>query len=198
MSFALGSPARIAGGWSVPTTVYGRLGSGFGYRVLSIDVTSQAGRLVASPSAASPVRDIRTIEDAMTFLEGTLTARVVPPAGLPTGVSLARDPVSAWSWSGRTTGSLNLTVSTPGGRTPLTITYGNAGFGCIASVHTTLATDTPASVTGRRAGTTYIQVAWPTGPHETSGPFGVSAELPRRQVLAIAAAMDAERLAARR
>jgi hypothetical protein len=79
------------------------------------------------------------------------------------------------------------------------VRYGSAGFGCGPSpVPIELPTGTPAIATDPAEGGTSSQVAWPAaGPADGRVPFSVSGELPREQVLAVAAAMDAARLAAR-
>ncbi|HXF74338.1 MAG TPA: hypothetical protein VNO79_17285, partial [Actinomycetota bacterium] len=103
-------------------------------------------------------------------------------------------------WRGRAEGALNLRVPTPEGPTTLTVRYGSAGFGCGPSpVPIELPTGTPAIATDPAESGSYSQVAWPAaGPWDGSVPFSVSGELPREQVLAVAAAMDAARLASGR
>ncbi len=194
MGYTLDEPTRMDGGWSVPATVFGRTEKGFGYRDLVFVTRAEAGRLVADAIPASGLGRIRTIDQAVDFLDSILTAQVLPPAGLPAGTRLGPDAVSAWSWGRRTTGELRLQVPDPsgnGGMRSLTITYGYASFGCGgAGDPMPLSTGTPALTTD------YGVVAWPAGPNASSAPFGIYADMPTEQVLPIAAAMDAERLAA--
>lgn len=200
LGFTFGEAARRGPAWVVPATVFGRTGDGFGFRRVSFSVRPESGRLTVAPTSIGSIRPIRTIAQATRLLDSILSARVVRAAGLPAGTVLARDAIYAWSWGGRTTGSLNLKAPAPsgGGKRSLTINFGASGFGCGPSpVPLELATGTPAIANDPAEGTTYNQVAWPAGPRESSGPFGVSAELPRETVIAIAAAMDARRLAAR-
>ena len=195
----LGPPSPREGGVAVPTAVFGRWGETFASRRITFLVGAEDGRAVVRVLAASPVRPIRTIADAVRFLDRTLTVPVLAPAGLPAGTRLARNAVEAWSWRGRAEGSLNLRVPAPEGPTTLTVRYGSAGFGCGPSpVPIELPTGTPAIATDPAESGTYSQVAFPAaGPRDGSVPFSVSGELPREQVLAVAAAMDAARLAAR-
>ncbi len=198
---AFGRPARREAGWAVPTTVFGRTDRGFGSRTLVFVVGAEDGRAVVRVATASPVRRIRTIADAVRFLDRTLTVPVLAPAGLPPGTELARRyPMEAWTWRGRTEGALNLRVPTPDGPRTLTVRYGSAGFGCGPSpVPIELPTGTPAIATDPAEGGGYSQVAWPAaGPRDGTVPFSVSGEIPREQVLAVAAAMDAARLASGR
>ncbi|MBI2237326.1 MAG: PD40 domain-containing protein [Actinobacteria bacterium] len=163
MGYTLDEPMRMAGGWSVPVTVFGRTENAFGYRDLVFVTRTEAGRVVADPIPASGIGRIRTIDQAVDFLDSILTAQVLPPAGLPAGTRLAPDAVSAWS---------------------------DGGFGCVEPGPIQLSTGTPALATD------YGQVAWPAGPNASSAPFGIYADMPTEQILPIAAAMDAERLAA--
>ncbi len=192
MGYTFGRPTRMHGGWSVPATVFGRTKAGFAFRRLAIAVRADGGRLFADPIPTSSIEPIRTIEQAVAFLRSILSAHVLPAAGLPEGTRLAPDAVSAWSWGAETTGQLNLRVpGSSGGRRfgSLTINFGDAGFGCVAPEPIELSTGTPALATD------YGQVAWPAGPKASSAPYGIYSDLPREEVLRIAAAMDAERLA---
>ncbi|HXF72032.1 MAG TPA: hypothetical protein VNO79_05405, partial [Actinomycetota bacterium] len=197
---AFGRPDVRGATVAVPTTAFGRLGDAFAFRRIAFLVGAEDGRAVVRVGAAGPIRRIRTVADAVRFLDRTLTVPVLAPAGLPAGTRLARNAVDAWSWRGRTEGSLNLSVPTPGGRATLTVRYGSAGFGCGPSpVPIELPTGTPAIATDPSESGTYSQVAWPSaGPRDLDAPFSLSGELPREQLIAIAAAMDAARLASGR
>ncbi len=192
---AFGRPEVRGATVAVPTTVFGRLGDAFAFRRIVFIVGAEGGRAVIRVGVARPVRWIRTVADAVRFLDRTLTVPVLVPAGLPAGTRLARNAVEAWSWRGRTEGALNLSVPTPGGRTTLTVRYGSAGFGCGPSpVPIELPTGTPAIATDPSESGRYSQVAWPAaGPRDTDPPFGLSGELPREQLIVIAGAMDAAR-----
>ncbi|TMK63456.1 MAG: hypothetical protein E6G52_07650 [Actinobacteria bacterium] len=128
-----------------------------------------------------------------------LTVDVVAPAGLPQGTHLAANALSAWSWGGRTTGQLGLVVpGTSGNPKTLSVFYGQGGFGCGPSpVPLQLTTGTSAIASDPTESGSYTQVAWPAGPNDFSGPLGLSGTLPRETMIGIAAAMDADRLAAR-
>jgi hypothetical protein len=192
---AFGRPVRREGGMAVPTTVFGRAGGGLAFRTLDLVVRAEDGRAVVRPAAVSRIERIRTIDEAARFLRRTLTVPVPAPAGLPAGARLAG--IEAWTWRGRTEGLLTLRVPTARGSTPLTIQYGSAGFGCGPSpVPIELPTGTGAITNDPAEGGTSNQVAWPaSGPRDLDAPFGVSGELPREQLIAIAGAMDAARLA---
>ncbi len=198
LGYAFGNPVHRDGGWSVPATVFGGTGHGFAYRRVSFVVAARAGRLVVTPRATSPLGHVRTIDQAVALLRSMLTVRVVSPAGLPAATRLAAQPLSAWSWGRKTTGTLNLTVlNAPHGRSPLTVTYGGGGFGCGPSpVPVRLSTGTSAIATDPTEVSGYNQVAWPASPKDWNGPFGVSGNLPRETIIGMADAMDAKRLAA--
>jgi hypothetical protein len=61
-----------------------------------------------------------------------------------------------------------------------------------------LTTGTPAIASDPAESGSYSQVAWPAGPKDWTGPFGLSGTVPRETMIGIATAMDAERLAGRR
>jgi len=193
MGYTFGEPTRMEHGWSVPATVFGRTDRGFAFRRLAVAVRPESGRLAADPVPLTDLEPIRTVHQAVAFLESILTANVLPPAGLPEGTGLAPDAVRAWSWGGKTTGELSLRVPGSSGNGPrhlMTITYGDAGFGCGPTPEpVSLATGTPALATDSG------QVAWPAGPKDFRAPYGIFADLPTERVLRVAAAMDAERLA---
>ena len=129
------------------------------------------------------------------FFPPVLTVPVIAPAGLPEGTRLAsRWAIDAWSWRGRTTGSLH--VSAPGiGR--LDFYYGDGGLGCGAyPVPLELETGTHAIVQDPEMSGGYNAIAWPAQPNDTSGPFGISASTSTGTLVAIATAMDASRRAA--
>lgn len=191
--FTIGRPERVARlGWVVPATAFGRTEEGFAAQDLRIVVAPVDGRVAATPHAAGAIQRIRTVDDAVAFLDRILTAEVVPPAGLPAGTRLAARALTAWSWRGAAEGSLNLIA--PGvGR--LTFNYGSAGFGCGPSpVPLTLATGTRAIVTDPAESGGYNTVAWPARRGASSGPFGISGEVPTGVLVPIAGAMDRARL----
>jgi hypothetical protein len=190
--YAFGSPVRAGNGWIVPATTYGRLGERFAVRDVRFLVRPVDGRMEASPSVVGPVVRLRTIEDAVALLDRVLTADVVAPEGLPPGSRLAPKALSAWTWAGETTGSLSVLV--PGaGR--LTFHYGSGGFGCGPSpIPLALGTGTPAVVTDPEQSGGFNTIAWPARPHETSGPYGISGEVPIATLTELATAMDRTRL----
>ena len=180
-------------GWIVPTTMFGRMKDGFGARDLEVLVNPVDGRLAATPRAAGPIVEISTIEDAVALLDHLVSEEMLAPAGLPEGTRLAADAVQAWTWAGTTDGYLNLMV--PGtGR--VTFHYGSAGFGCGPSpIPLTLATGTSAITTDPTESGGWNTIAWPAGPNATSGPYGISGEVPSATLIAWATAMDRARLA---
>jgi hypothetical protein len=194
--YTVGVPTRLAGGgWSVPATAYGTDRRGFVVRDLRVVVRPVDGRLAATPSLVGPAERIRTIDDAIALLRRILTGPVVAPTGLPAGTRLAEFPIGAWSWGGRTQGQLSVIAP---GLGPLTFHYGSSGFGCgAAPVPLELETGTPAISTDPAQGLDWNTVAWPAAPTDTSGPFGISGELPVSTLAAMAAAMDRVRLAER-
>ncbi len=200
LGFTFSAPERSAGGWAVPAALFGRTDGGFAFRRVDFHVRTDGGRLVVDPVRIQGLRYVRTIGQAVRLLRSTLTVDVVAPAGLPQGTHLAANALSAWSWGGRTTGQLDLVVpGTPGDPQTLSVFYGQGGFGCGPSpVPLKLTTGTPAIASDPAESGSYSQLAWPAGPKDWSGPFGLSGTLPRETMIGIAAAMDAERLAARR
>jgi hypothetical protein len=199
LGFTFSQPERSAGGWSVPATLFGRTDNGFSFRRVAFHVRADSGRLVVDPVRIQGLRYVRTMGQAVRLLDSMLTLDVVPPTGLPEGTRLASNALSAWSWGGRTTGQLSLSVpGTPNGRGTLSILYGQGGFGCGPSpVPLELSTGTSAIASDPAEGGSFTQVAWPAGPKDWSGPYGISGDLPRETIVGIAEAMDAERLAAR-
>jgi len=200
LGFTFSAPERSAGGWSVPATLFGRTDGGFAFRRVDFHVRADEGRLVVDPVRMQGLRYVRTIGQAVRLLRSMLTVDVVGPAGLPHGTHLAANALSAWSWGGRTTGQLDLVVpGTPGDPRTLSVFYGQGGFGCGPSpVPLELTTGTPAIASDPAESGSYSQVAWPAGPKDWSGPFGLSGTLSRETMIRIAAVMDAERLAVRR
>ena len=199
LGFTFSTPERSADGWSIPATLFGRTDGGFAFRRVAFRVRSDAGRLVVDPVRLQGLRYVRTIGQAVRLLRSMLTVDVVAPAGLPQGTHLAATALSAWSWGGRTTGQLGLVVpGTSGNPKTLSVFYGQGGFGCGPSpVPLQLTTGTSAIASDPTESGSYTQVAWPAGPNDFSGPLGLSGTLPRETMIGIAAAMDADRLAAR-
>lgn len=191
MGHVYDAPERTASGWTVPVTVFGRIDHRYGYRDLEVELVETEGRLAAVPRAISDIEPIRTIDEAAAFLERILSVDVLPPAGLPAAARLAKDAVSAWTWGGRTSGSLNLEVPSGDGWAWLTVNYEAYGFGCIQPYPVTLATGTPALATD------YGQVGFPAGRDGTTATYQISGELATATLLEIATAMDRERLAER-
>lgn len=187
-------PVRRDGGWSIRAHAFGRLGEGFGARSLRVEVRNVGGRLAGTVVPAGPLVRIRTVDDAVRFLGRTLTVRVLAPAGLPEGTTLAARALDAWSWRGRTTGSLN--VIAPGfGR--LTFYYGSGSLGCGSyPIPVDLSSGTPAIMQDPEMSGGYNAVAWPAEPKDASGPFGVSGRVPPAVLVAIAGATDANRRSA--
>jgi hypothetical protein len=189
LGFTLGDPTRLAEGWTIDAHTFGRLGDGFATRDLRVHVRTVDGRLAATVEPAGPLERVRSVEDAVRYLDTILTARVIAPAGLPDGTKLAPRAIDAWSWRGTTNGSLHLRA--PGtGR--LTFYYGESGFGCGASpIPLELPTGTPAIVTDPSESGGYNIIAWPAAASDSSGPFGIWGEVPTRKLVAMASAMDA-------
>lgn len=198
MGYTIGDPNRTANGWSVPVTVYGHHGEGFAYRRISLYVHADGGRLVVRPFANSPIKRLRTVEQAVRFMKQTLTVEVVAPAGLPVGAKLAPRPISAWSWNSRATGSLRLLIPFGGnGKKLLTVGYDDGGFGCGSQ-------SKPIDISGTQGDTvtsgaiadgSTAEVIWPAKPGAPSAPFSVAGNLPRRVLLRIAEATEAARRA---
>jgi WD40-like Beta Propeller Repeat len=197
LGYTFSAPERSAAEWSIPATLFGRTDGGFAFRRVDFRVRADAGRLVVDPVRIQGLRHIRTIGQAVRLLRSMLTVDVVAPVGLPRGTHLAANALSAWSWGGRTTGQLDLVLpGTPGDRESLSVFYGQGGFGCGPSpVPFELTTGTPAIASDPAESGSYSQVAWPAGPKDWTGPFGLSGTVPRQTMIDIAAAMDAERLA---
>jgi hypothetical protein len=192
--FVFGVPrAEGDDGWVVPATGFGRTRDGLAARDLEVLVRPEQGRLVATLRAAGPMVQIRTIDDAVAELDRMLTSDVIAPTGLPAGTRLAGRAISAWTWAGRTEGNLDLTV--PGtGR--VTFHYGSAGFGCGPSpIPLTLPNGTPAITSDPTESGGWNTIAWPARPNATSGPYGISGEVPTATLIGWATAMDRARLA---
>lgn len=191
LGFTLGEPTEHGDVWRIDAHTFGRLGDGFATRDLRVIAGNVEGRLAATVEPAGPLVRLRSVEDAVEYLDTILTARVVAPAGLPPGTTLAPRAIQAWSWRGTTNGSLHLRA--PGmGR--LVFYYGESGFGCGASpIPAELQTGTPAIVTDPSESGGFNIIAWPAEPSESSGPFGIWGEVPTGRLVAIASAMDASR-----
>jgi hypothetical protein len=192
LGYAIDAPVREGDAWTIPAHTYGRMGAAIGARDVEVTVRDVDGRLAASLTAAGPIVRIRTVDDAARYLERVLTVPVIAPAGLPEGTRLAsRWAIDAWSWRGRTTGSLHVTA--PGiGR--LDFYYGDGGLGCGAyPVPLELETGTHAIVQDPEMSGGYNAIAWPAEAKDTTGPFGISANAPTQTLVAIATAMDAAR-----
>jgi WD40-like Beta Propeller Repeat len=192
VGYAIDDPVREGGAWTIPAHTYGRMGAAVGTRDVAVTVRDVDGRLAATLTAAGPIVRLRTVGDAARYLDRVLTVPVIAPAGLPEGTRLAeRWGVEAWSWRGRTTGSLHLIA--PGiGR--MSFFYGDGGLGCGAyPVPLELETGTHAIVQDPEMSGGYNAIAWPAEPKDTSGPFGISANTSTETLVAIATAMDASR-----
>ena len=192
VGYAIGDPERMGDAWTIPAYAYGRMDAALGTRDLTVTVRDLDGRLAATLEAAGPVVPLRTVDDAALYLDRILTVPVIAPTGFPSGARLAeRWAIDAWSWAGRTTGSLH--VSAPGiGR--LSFYYGDGGLGCGAyPVPLELETGTSAIVQDPETSGGYNAIAWPAAPRDSSGPFGISGQAPTETLVAIATAMDASR-----
>lgn len=193
---AIDDAVREGDAWTIPAHTYGRMGAAIGTRDVTVTVREVDGRLAATLAAAGPIVRLRNVDDAARYLERVLTVPVIAPAGLPEGTRLAsRWAVEAWSWRGRTTGSLH--VVAPGiGR--LDFFYGDGGLGCGAyPVPLELGTGTQAIVQDPEMSDGYNAIAWPAAPKDSSGPFGISANTSTETLVAIATAMDASRRSTR-
>lgn len=191
LGFTLEPLVRRDGGWTIRVHAFGRRPNGFATQDLSVSVRGVDGRLAATVEPAGPIVPLRSVEDAVAYLERILTVRVLAPAGLPEGTRLAANAFDAWSWRGRATGTLHLVA--PGtGR--LSFFYGDGGLGCGSyPVPVELATGTPAIVQDPEVSGGFNAIAWPAGPRESSGPFGIWGEAPTSMLVSIASAMDATR-----
>lgn len=191
LGYTLGEAERDHGAWSIAAYVHGQMTSGFGARDLVVRVREVNGRLAASVEPVGPLVRLRTVRDAVRYLERVLTVPVLAPAGLPPGSRLGPRGIDAWSWRGRATGSLYVTA--PGmGR--LTFYYGDGGLGCGAyPMPLELETGTPAIMQDPAESGGYNAIAWPAGPKETSGPFGIAGQVPTDDLVRIANAMDGGR-----
>ncbi len=186
---------RAGDSWRVAATTFGVRGGQARYERVTVEVAGDEGRLVTRVTGTSRLHPIRTIEQASGFLRSVLTVPFVPPAGLPAGTKLSETPPDAWGdLGGHVTGSMKAEIPMAGGMRPVTFSYGQgSGFGCgsdpvAADVDGTSAvTASPRSV--NQWGAT-PEVAWPADPHDTSGTYSVSGNLPRAQLFAIAEAME--------
>jgi WD40 repeat protein len=195
VGYAIGDAVREGDAWTIPAHTYGRMGAALGTRDVEVTIRDVDGRLAATLAAAGPVVRLRTVDDAAAYLDRILTVPVIAPAGLPEGTRLAsRWAIDAWTWRGRTTGTLHL--SAPGiGK--MSFYYGDGGLGCGAyPVPLELETGTHAIVQDPEMSGGYNAIAWPAAPKDTSGPFGISANAPTETLVAVATAMDASRRAA--
>lgn len=195
--FAFGDPHRVRGAWRIPTTVYGTTANGYGARRVAFDVRATHGRLAVRTASIGSFEPVRTVGDAFGLLRSMLSVPVVSLPPLPDGTRLAKKwPISAYTWDGKTSGELSLTVPSPNGKGhALMFSFGDGGFGCVQPVPVTLATGTQAVATDPTAGGGTNQVAWPVASKRaTTGPFGISGDLPRPMILAMAATMDRARL----
>jgi hypothetical protein len=192
VGYAIGDAVRKGGAWTIPAHTYGRMGAAIGTRDVAVTVRDVDGRLAATLTAAGPIVRLRTVDEAARYLDRVLTVPVIAPAGVPEGTRLAkRWAIEAWTWRGRTTGTLNLNA--PGvGR--LSFYYGEGGLGCGAyPIPLELETGTPAIMQEPTESGGYNAIAWPAGPKETSGPFGIQGQAPTAMLVSIANAMDGSR-----
>ena len=191
-------PARSGEGWRVPATVVGRMGPTWAARDLTIRVEPSAGRLLAVPMARSSVHRLRTIPDAIRYLEGILPGGVLPASGLPSGARLASPPVQVYSSNGGSpNASLNVTVPTDaGGAKELTIGFGYAGFGCGSDPVPTTVAGQEANMTSHRSISQWNatpEVIWPASRGDMSARFSVAGEFDTTELLSIAATLEAAR-----
>jgi hypothetical protein len=192
-------PEKVGSDWVVPTIAFGRTEHGFAYRELSISVATVDGRLLADPQARSPLRYVRTMDDALGFLRTALPGiDIVAPAGLPSGATLAkRDPVGAYTWAQGGTGTINLQTpdAASAGYGDLHFSYGAVSFnlGCGGEVNSEPEDlDGTPALSGKLGKTR--QVLWPATPKtEDQATFTVFGELPKDELLDMARAMEATR-----
>jgi hypothetical protein len=191
VSFVLDPAERAGGAWTVPAIAYGQGPQGFGYRRLTIRVAARHGRLLATPTAASPVQPVRTITDAVAFVELALGADVPTPASLPAGTTLARRPVDLWPWTGTRSAQVNLEVpGTRGSTGSILIQYGRASFTLGCGGEKGLPTQLAGSAALLARFDHQRQIIWPATPREPEGAFGVYASrLSEDELLAIAESM---------
>jgi hypothetical protein len=193
ISFVVDPPHRGERGWDVPAFAFGPGPDGFGYRQLVIHVESERGRLTAEPRAASPVRSIRTVGDALAFLGAALRVDVPPSDALPAGATLARRPVDVYGNGRETrTGDLYLKVPSAGeAEHDLLIQFGRSWFtlGCGGVEGDPIQVGESPALLGRFESNR--QVIWPATPARPEGVFGVYGRLPTRTLLAIAEEIEA-------
>ncbi len=195
LGYTIGEPVRVGDVWSIPAHTYGRIDESIGTRDIVVSIRAVDGRLAATVDHIGPIVPLRTVRDAVRFLDRVLTVPVLAPAGLPQGTVLAGRAIDAWSWRGRSTGSLH--VIAPGlGR--LSFYYGDGSLGCgTYPVPLELATGTPAIIQDPDMSGGYNAIAWPAGRNDSSGPFGIWGRVSPEELVAIGSAMDASRPPAR-
>lgn len=197
-------PQRSGDGWVLEAVAFGKGKDSWGYRTLSVAVREREGRLSAVPTATSPLKRLKTIDDAVEFLQRVVTVEVVPPAGLPAGTKLgSKWPVEAYSWNGQTTGSMSLEVPGVGreGVFDMKISYGDNYFqlGCGGVNGEDTRVGGESAVVGN-LGQSH-QIIWPAHKKEgdksgVHGPRTYSVyglRLPDRTVMRVAEAMEALR-----
>lgn len=188
---------RKAHAWRVMATVYGLRHGRSSYRSVGLIVDGHQGRLAAEVASVSRPHPLTTLGQATAFLQRELTVPFMPPAGIPASSHLSGQALRVWgSPGGQTTGQLDVMVPTSTGTHKVTFSYGQGGFGCGSDpVATTVAgtravTASPRSIKDWDA---TPEVVWPATPGDTSGPFSVAGNVSRRELFAIAEAMEAER-----
>ncbi|MEX0832532.1 MAG: hypothetical protein WD276_01455 [Actinomycetota bacterium] len=198
LGFTTERPKPAGDGWLVPATIFGPYRGHYVFRHLGVAVSTQQGRVVAEAGATSPIRPIRTVGQAVRFLDQALTVNVLPVTAVPAGAKLAPRPVDAWSWNGRATGSLRLMFPHDGKANLLTISYGESGFGCGGDPIPVEVAGTPGDMSSRRSVEQWgmrPEVIWPADEGDFTAPYSVSGTLELKELLAVASGMEMARKA---
>ncbi|MEX1047525.1 MAG: hypothetical protein WD757_07795 [Actinomycetota bacterium] len=198
LGFTTERPKPAGDGWLIPATIFGPYRGHYVFRHLGVAVSTQQGRVVAEAGATSPIRPIRTVGQAVRFLDQALTVNVLPVTAVPAGAKLAPRPVDAWSWNGRATGSLRLMFPHDGKANLLTISYGESGFGCGGDPIPVEVAGTPGDMSSRRSVEQWgmrPEVIWPADEGDFTAPYSVSGTLELNELLAVASGMEMARKA---
>lgn len=181
---------RNGGTWDVPAMIYGPLKGVFGYRSLTIRVGRDDGRLTVQLENVSPIAQIETIEDAVTFLRAALPGIDVPaPAEIPEGARLdTKYPIEAYTWDGFGYGLIRLELPDAGKHDFLAFGYGDVSFsiGCGGAGHLEEEDVSGTPGLSGRVGDTR-QILWPaTRKNQEDALYTVYGTLSKDELMAIA------------
>ena len=195
--YTLGDPVRTEDGWRMEATAFGRADGVPRYRSLWVSATSDRERLTLDLSAASPVRTVTTVADAIEFVREAVGRDVPAPTWLPPEARITRNSLNAWSWGGKTNASIYLGLG-QGKHRPgkyLTLSYGDVSFslGCGG-------TNNPRDedVAGTAAAFDHVgrtrQVIWPATVERQGTAFlSVHGDVPKETIMRVAASIEAAR-----